>query len=69
MKEISIWPYGYTDEELYGYEIVTWPESQVIMDADGADDEAYLINDEEGLSLYGSSAYVVSVAWWNELNK
>lgn len=69
MNDIQIWPYGYTDDELYGYEIITWPDSQVIMEADDASDNAWLINDDEGLSLYGSCAYVVDVCWWNELNK
>ena len=45
MNEIQIWPYGYTDDELYGYEIITWPYSQVIMDADDASDNSWPSDD------------------------
>lgn len=37
------------------YAIVTWPESQSFMDCEGVE----LINDDEGLKLFGSSAYIV----------
>lgn len=37
--------------------IVTWPDSQSLMDQPGFEDECILINDEYGLEKYGSSAY------------
>lgn len=40
------------------YKVITFPESQNYMDYT-EDDDVYLINDEVGLDLFGSSAYVV----------
>jgi len=37
------------------YAVVTWPESQAYMDCEGVE----LINDDEGIELFGSSAYIV----------
>lgn len=39
--------------------IVRWPESQDLMEIKGFDTECTLINDEYGLSMYGSAAYFV----------
>lgn len=61
--EISMWDKGYSEDEIAGCEIVTWPESQDVMERDGYRDHCWLINDEEGLDLYGSSAYVVEKCW------
>lgn len=44
--------------------IVTWPESQVLEPMEGFDSNAYLINDNIGLSEYGSSAYFVDEQWY-----
>ena len=60
---LYMWPYGYSDIELLGRTIVTWPDSQDLMEVKGFYDNAYLINDEEGLEKYGSSAYVVDKYW------
>lgn len=66
-NEIEMWPYGYDDDSLKGYEVVTWPESQDLMERDGFFCNAYLINDDEGLDMYGSSAYVVDKYWLDSL--
>lgn len=41
------------------YTIIVWPESQYCI----GDDQCTLINDEEGLDLFGSSAYIVPIDW------
>ena len=48
------------------YEIIQWPEIQALMEKEGFQDNAYLINDEQGLSEYGSSAYFVNKEWLNK---
>lgn len=45
---------------------VCWPESQTLMDLEGFDENSNLINDEEGLEIYGSSAYFVNSKWLSE---
>lgn len=45
------------------YAVVTWPEVQELMDKDGFEENSHLINDEQGISEYGSSAYFVSKEW------
>lgn len=45
------------------YVIVTWPESQELMEREGFEENCHLINDESGLDLYGSSAYFVDKDW------
>lgn len=42
-------------KEEFKYIIITWPESQEFI----GKEHCYLINDEEGYKLYGSSAYFV----------
>ena len=42
-----------------GMKIVTWPESQLLMEHPDFENECLLINDEYGLDKYGSSAYWV----------
>jgi hypothetical protein len=72
-KEEFLFSYSYLTEEEYdttkkavdwakemeieenGLTVVTWPESQYFMGLD----EISLINDEIGLDLFGSSAYLV----------
>lgn len=34
-EELRIWTNGYSNEELVGYEIVCWPECQMLMEIDG----------------------------------
>lgn len=49
--------------------VVEWPEIQDLMDLEGFEDNAHLINDERGLDKYGSSAYFVSEEWLANLAK
>ena len=42
-----------------GYEIVCWPESQMLMEKEGFYDNCSLINSDRGLEEFGSSAYLV----------
>lgn len=51
------------------YEVVTWPECQMLMVLDGFQENAYLINDEQGINDFGSSAYFVNKAWLDEMTK
>lgn len=48
------------------YEIIQWPEIQVLMEKDGFQDNAYLINDEQGINEYGSLAYFVNKEWLDQ---
>ena len=43
--------------------VVTWPESQELMEKEGFEENSYLINDDKGIDDYGSSAYFVSETW------
>lgn len=45
------------------YIIVEWPESQELMDHEGFDEHACLINDESWLDQYGSMSYFVEEDW------
>ena len=47
---------GY-DTDIYG--IICWPESQMYQEENEIDIETQLINDEEGLELFGSSAFII----------
>ena len=49
--------------------VVTWPESQNLMDLEGFEENCHLINDESGLAQYGSSAYFVNEDWLREKEK
>lgn len=49
------------------YTVVCWPEIQELMDKEGFEDHAYLINDDKGLDEFGSSAYFVDKEWLNQL--
>ena len=60
---LEMWDGGYRDEDLVGYEVVLWPDSQYLMELDGFYENAYLINDIEGLEMFGSAAYVVDKNW------
>ena len=48
------------------FEVVCWPESLTLMDIDGFDENAYLVNDDKGLLEFGSSAYFVDRRWLEE---
>ena len=45
------------------FEIICWPEIQLLMDEEGFEENAFLINDEKGIEEYGSSAYFVNSEW------
>jgi hypothetical protein len=45
------------------YVVVTWPNSQELMDKEGFAENSYLVNDEQGLEDFGSSAYFVDEEW------
>lgn len=48
------------------YEIVCWPESQMLMEKEGFFENCSLINSERGLEEYGSSAYLVDKDWYQK---
>ena len=43
------------------YVLVTWPESQQLMEQDWFDEEAILMNDENPLEEIGSASYFVPI--------
>lgn len=67
-SEMQIWDGSLDEEELEeeGYGVMVWPESQELMEMKGFRDNTWLINDEEGLDMYGSSAYVFDLDWYKE---
>lgn len=48
------------------FEVVCWPESQMLMELDGFEENSYLVNDDKGLLKFGSSAYFVNRKWLEE---
>ena len=48
------------------FEVVCWPESQMLMELDGFEENSYLVNDDRGLLEFGSSAYFVNRKWLEE---
>lgn len=50
------------------YVVVTWPDSQDLMEVEGFEDNSYLISDEREIRDFGPSAYFVDVKWLNNLN-
>ena len=42
------------------FEVVCWPESQMLMELDGFEENSYLVNDDRGLLEFGSSAFYVN---------
>ena len=46
-----------------GFVVISWPESQIYMNLDGFKENSYLINDDKGLSDFGSSSYFVKRSW------
>lgn len=51
------------------YTVVTWPDSQNLMDREGFRENSYLVNDEQGLADFGSSAYFVNVEWLQKVEE
>lgn len=68
---LQIWDGCYDQRKLKkdGYAIMTWPDSQELMDMQGFSENTWLINDERGLNRFGSSAYVYDIDWYNENQK
>lgn len=48
------------------YEIVCWPESQMLMEKEGFFENCSLINSERGIEEYGYSAYLVDKDWYQK---
>ena len=48
------------------FEVVCWPESQMLMELDGFEENSYLVNDDKGLLEFGSSEYFVNRKWLEE---
>ena len=48
------------------FEVVCWPESQMLMELDGFEENSYLVNDDMGLLEFGSSAFFVNRKWLEE---
>lgn len=46
---------------------VTWPESQELMTHEDFNKHCFLINDDEGIQKFGSSAYFCNKMWLNSL--
>lgn len=51
------------------YVIVTWPESQELMEYEYFENHSYLINDKQGMEDFGSSAYFVEEDWLNRMKR
>lgn len=49
------------------YTPIEWPDVQELMVHRGFDENAYLIDDENGIKQFGSSAYFVNVEWLNKV--
>ena len=49
--------------------IVEFPDIQYYEEAPGFEDNSFLINDEHGLQIFGSSAYFINKKWLEETNK
>ena len=67
-SEMQIWDGSLDEDELEkeGYGLMVWPESQELMEMKGFRGNTWLINDEKGLDMYGSSAYVFDLDWYKE---
>lgn len=50
------------------YIVVTWPDSQHLMDNLDFVDHCFLINDNLGIQKFGSSAYFCEVDWLKSIN-
>ena len=48
------------------FEVVCWPESQMLIELDGFEENSYLVNDDRGLLEFGSSAFFVNRKWLEE---
>lgn len=48
------------------YIVIQWPEISELMDFPDFDENCHLINDECGLSKFGSSSYFVKKSYYNQ---
>lgn len=48
------------------YVVITWPESQKLMELEDFKDHSYLINSEEGIDTFGYSAYFIEKDWYDD---
>ena len=48
------------------FEVVCWPERQILMEIDGSAENSYIVNDDRGLLEFGSSAFFVNRKWLEE---
>lgn len=46
------------------YVVITWPESQKLMEIEDFEDNSFLINSEKGILTFGNSAYFVEKNWY-----
>lgn len=68
LAEISEPPTSISESE-WRYIIVTWPDSQDLMEFPGFRTQSILINDEKGFYDFGSSAYFIKKKWYEEMTK
>lgn len=45
--------------------VITWPESQKLMELEDFEEHSYLINSEDGIYNFGNSAYFVEKDWYD----
>lgn len=50
------------------YIVIVWPDIQELMNEEGFRENSYLVNDEQGIIDFGSSAYFVDIQWLQSLN-
>ena len=48
------------------FEVVCWPESQMLMELDGFEENSYLVKDDRSLLEFGSYAFFVNRKWLEE---
>lgn len=48
------------------YIVIEFPESQYLFNIEDWKEHCHLINDDEGINKYGSSAYFVEEDWYNK---
>ena len=51
------------------YVVVSWPDSQTLMDMEGFRENSYLANDEKAINDFGSSAYFVDEDWLAKVDR
>ena len=51
------------------YNVITWPDIQNYMNIDGFEEHSILLNSEEEIKKYGSSAYLIEYKWLKKANR